>query len=320
MNVTQDEVLAWSSGIEMVDRYAAYLTTELVKRLIYCLPDEQQCIDGTDEDRCEELELNECEENEYRCQDGLCIGEQYWLDGEYDCLDQTDEQEGHIDFSATAWCPLVSSQFSCEEINRQIMFFCEYIQVSNDLSLWTLENGHCVSNECELLKTYIRLPSSVLALPENGNAFVFRQYCDTLWQLPVGFDELFCDQWVCSPDEYQCLSGHCITFNEFMNEDDVNWHCPDASDKIGLSRIKQLKQHNAMLLNHTKFLHIKYDRLYNIDLRESPLFTTFCKHPKEYGCILANMNESINFHVHRPCINVTQIGDGIIDCYGGLDE
>ncbi|CAF1313102.1 unnamed protein product [Rotaria sordida] len=171
MNVTQDEVLAWSSGIEMVDRYAAYLTTELVKRLIYCLPGEQQCIDRTDKDRCEELELNECEENEYRCQDGLCIGEQYWLDGEYDCLDQTDEQEGHNDFSATAWCPLVSSQFSCDEINR-----------------------------------------------------------------------------------------------------------------------------------------------------ESPLFTTFCKHPKEYGCILANMNESINFHVHRPCINVTQIGDGIIDCYGGLDE
>jgi hypothetical protein len=30
MNVSQDEILTWNSSIEMVDRYAAYLTTEYV--------------------------------------------------------------------------------------------------------------------------------------------------------------------------------------------------------------------------------------------------------------------------------------------------
>jgi hypothetical protein len=38
MNVSQDEVLAWSSGIEIADRYAAYLTTGYVdSNYTYCL-------------------------------------------------------------------------------------------------------------------------------------------------------------------------------------------------------------------------------------------------------------------------------------------
>jgi hypothetical protein len=38
MNVSQDEVLAWSSSIEIADRYAAYLTTGYVdSNYTYCL-------------------------------------------------------------------------------------------------------------------------------------------------------------------------------------------------------------------------------------------------------------------------------------------
>lgn len=33
INMSQDEVLRWNSGIEMADRYAAYLTTGFVKSL-----------------------------------------------------------------------------------------------------------------------------------------------------------------------------------------------------------------------------------------------------------------------------------------------
>jgi hypothetical protein len=42
---------------------------------------EQQCMDGTDEENCDLLEFNECEDNEYRCINGMCIDEEYWLDG-----------------------------------------------------------------------------------------------------------------------------------------------------------------------------------------------------------------------------------------------
>ena len=40
-------------------------------------------MNGTDENNCDLLEFNECEENEYRCVNGMCIAEEYWLDGKY---------------------------------------------------------------------------------------------------------------------------------------------------------------------------------------------------------------------------------------------
>jgi hypothetical protein len=43
---------------------------------------EQQCENGRDEENCDKLEFNECEEDEYRCRNGMCIPEEYWLDGE----------------------------------------------------------------------------------------------------------------------------------------------------------------------------------------------------------------------------------------------
>ena len=38
-------------------------------------------MDGADEEKCDEVELNDCEQNEFRCQNGLCIPEEYWVDG-----------------------------------------------------------------------------------------------------------------------------------------------------------------------------------------------------------------------------------------------
>jgi hypothetical protein len=43
----------------------------------------QQCENGWDEENCDKLEFNECEEDEFRCTNGMCISEEYWLDGEY---------------------------------------------------------------------------------------------------------------------------------------------------------------------------------------------------------------------------------------------
>ncbi|CAF3956027.1 unnamed protein product, partial [Rotaria sordida] len=48
--------------------------------------------DGIDESQCFELEINECNENEYRCHNGLCIPKQFWNDefDEAECLDKSD--------------------------------------------------------------------------------------------------------------------------------------------------------------------------------------------------------------------------------------
>lgn len=44
---------------------------------------EQNCMNGFDEENCDLLEFNECENDEYRCEDGMCISEEYWLDGKW---------------------------------------------------------------------------------------------------------------------------------------------------------------------------------------------------------------------------------------------
>lgn len=41
----------------------------------------QNCMDGWDEVNCDMLEFNECNENEFRCSNGLCISDAYFLDG-----------------------------------------------------------------------------------------------------------------------------------------------------------------------------------------------------------------------------------------------
>lgn len=43
----------------------------------------QRCVNGYDEEHSDKLEFNECEDNEFRCTNGMCIPEEFWLDGEY---------------------------------------------------------------------------------------------------------------------------------------------------------------------------------------------------------------------------------------------
>ena len=63
--------------------------TEICDGEIDCLND------GIDEENCWQLEINECGENEYRCDSGQCIHEKFLDDdnvNSYECLDRSDEQ------------------------------------------------------------------------------------------------------------------------------------------------------------------------------------------------------------------------------------
>ncbi|CAF2970477.1 unnamed protein product [Rotaria sp. Silwood2] len=129
----------------------------------------QQCMFGFDEENCDKLEFNECENDEYRCTNGMCIPEEYFLDGEFDCLDWSDEIQYYRDencaldgvniYCDDRMCP--SDQWSCgvgqcivdrlgfqkppmknpECINRRDQYFmCE---IHHNRTLWTLPNGRC---------------------------------------------------------------------------------------------------------------------------------------------------------------------------------
>ncbi|CAF3659094.1 unnamed protein product [Rotaria sp. Silwood1] len=42
----------------------------------------QRCSNGVDEENCDKLEFNECDDDEFRCENGMCISQEFWLDGE----------------------------------------------------------------------------------------------------------------------------------------------------------------------------------------------------------------------------------------------
>ncbi len=49
-------------------------------------------------------------------------------------------------------------------------------------------------------------------------------------------------------------------------------------------------------------------------------FDSFCNATTEYPCLLINFTDISDISHTRPCISMHQIGDGRIDCLGGLDE
>jgi hypothetical protein len=66
---------------------------------------------GYDEENCDLIEFNECEDDEYRCVNGMCIPDQYFLDGEYDCADATDEK-GVFDDTK---CTFQPARYECDD-------------------------------------------------------------------------------------------------------------------------------------------------------------------------------------------------------------
>lgn len=153
---------------------------------IYDYLDKQQCVDGRDEEYCEHLLFNECDsENEYQCRNGMCIDEEYFLDGDIDCQDRSDEQVNlynelgnYCSFIPNMECderlPYGKEAFSCGdgELTYERAITSQYRQSScksyrdkqwmcelNSIKrMWTNpENGHCldiIDNTTDLFEPY----------------------------------------------------------------------------------------------------------------------------------------------------------------------
>jgi hypothetical protein len=128
----------------------------------------QQCMSGVDERDCEILEMNICHDNEYRCMNGMCIPDQYFLDGEFDCLDWSDALQLKKDENCTneaasvtcddRMCPphqwscgdgqCIADRFAVQkptrsgtcQSRRDSFFLCE---THHTQIMWTMNNGRC---------------------------------------------------------------------------------------------------------------------------------------------------------------------------------
>ncbi|CAF1680232.1 unnamed protein product, partial [Rotaria sp. Silwood1] len=75
------------------------------------------CMDGgRDEEYCWQLEINDCENNEYRCNNGQCIPYEFFRDDSLipDCLDRSDEVSTFNDKRAD--CHKSEPTFACEDV------------------------------------------------------------------------------------------------------------------------------------------------------------------------------------------------------------
>ena len=129
----------------------------------------QQCMFGYDEENCDALQLNTCDKDEYRCTNGMCIPDEYFLDGEYDCMDWSDEKPMMDDAHCASeppssacddrMCPKhwwscgdgqciidrLAFQYPGKETpvcasRRDQFYLCESY---NGARLWTMPNGKC---------------------------------------------------------------------------------------------------------------------------------------------------------------------------------
>ncbi|CAF3583830.1 unnamed protein product [Adineta steineri] len=174
--------------------------------------------------------------------------------------------------------------------------------------------------ECNYLRKYIQSSSmnntkKIISVDQSTRIISFRLYCNSFFDTKSAIDELpdLCQSWICSIDQYQCLSGQCIP-QEWIC--DGEWDCSDGSDEERLLIINNFKEHNLNLKNLTQFKQQCYQR-YQQSLIP---FANICNLSFEYPCFRVGINDIFNISFHRPCINLTQIGDGIIDCLTALDE
>jgi hypothetical protein len=182
----------------------------------------------------------------------------------------------------------------------------------------SISNTRCEQIEdegCRFLREYILESTNNFSNSTQMilNAKIpFRSYCNTFWDLKDKSDETLetCRSWKCSQSEVQCGTGQCIPGHYIC---DGEWDCSDASDE--LLDINRLSYYNP-------FMNLTKEQATCAAMRNKTVqaFGNLCNLSTEYPCLLINFTRQTDIFHTRPCIKISQIGDNVIDCLGGLDE
>jgi hypothetical protein len=267
---------------------------------------------------------------------GECISQYRIGDANGDCYYENDENATLV--TMTNFCEALKGhrfrcspqQFTCISVRYlgRNNAFClnnyDRIMGNDGRLLETLNCQHKTDDDCSVLKYYVGnsslenstfgITDYITAMTRRHGGIQFNYYCDSFWDLSLGQDEQsqYCSVWTCKEHEYQCKTGQCIDVAWIC---DFEWDCSDATDE------------EAILLNDNWSIHNKpLNILHNLTLKCKQLYTDklafsdICNLSSEYPCYRASAANPLIINETRPCINLTQIGDGIVDCYNAVDE
>ena len=156
------------------------------------------CLDGgLDEKHCWELEMNECEQNEYRCRNGQCIPRSFlgdWKNG-YDCLDGSDRYTRppcRIDYDL-----YVISTGICEDVTCRSSPFTSSCTENRENSLMTARysNEMCQrSFLCLIDFPYIDDLDCEMFCEENSCSKIIENNCSNILyfsSIPILFNDIY---------------------------------------------------------------------------------------------------------------------------------
>ncbi|CAF1355312.1 unnamed protein product [Adineta steineri] len=116
------------------------------------------CRNGIDEKYCWQLNINQCEDNEYRCQNEQCIQKTFVNDGSnvFDCLDQSDEKfsNPHIFIDMNSEPTFSTEDVTCSDRNTNLRIkmtsSCDVQRTDLIEKLMFTDKPQNVSNDCWL--------------------------------------------------------------------------------------------------------------------------------------------------------------------------
>ncbi|CAF3691982.1 unnamed protein product [Rotaria sp. Silwood1] len=288
--------------------------------------------DGRDEVDCEQLHMNECKEDEFRCSNGFCIPKEFFNDEpDYpDCIDRSDEQYSNNEyyFSGDTECH-TDPTFSCEETKcrNERMLSCGDGQCTMDqcwnrrevtlsrVKLSRHENLH-LSLDCWRSLICLKDPFSdlenllhqVKCPDHNDNENIFRNSCLSFFFFPAQPILLSHVRFAYAnnlSNEYEngVLLPHYICYDQELCE----W-LPATVLIDGATCRHVFELDIRISLANTETFE---KRILNFFLKCSTTNITYinCPKSKPYRC--ANSSK---------CIALNRLVDGFFDCFQGDDE
>ena len=280
------------------------------------------CLDGSDEKDCWQLEVNECAENEYRCHNGQCIPIEFLNDDSLnpDCIDKTDEQD--LDKYYSIFC-YKDPTFRCEE---------ETCRPSK-------RNFPCGDGECRLEKTSDchNGRNNILATDLCSHSMI----CLINAKVHLNnLDKAWCNQYCTTKD---CVRDNCPSQFEFPPGPILFGHVRFIYTNKGINLenneiyLPDYICYNEQLckeyIRATKYLNGSTCRAFHeLELEKTILFTDFeilitavknkfraCLNMinQTFECNHSNMYQCSN---SSKCISKHRLVDGYRDCPFGDDE